>query len=373
MTDDIYVRLAAHLDTWPAGYPRTASGVELRILRRLFTPEEAELALHLTVVAEEPRVVARRARRPVDDTARLLAEMERKQLVLSETRGGATRYMGLQFAVGFWEGQVNRLTPELVRDFEEYLPTLFDPDAWARTRQMRVVPVNAAIEARGEVLPHELVEQLVDAGGGHYAVANCICRQERQIAGEGCDRPMESCLSMGTAADYVTRSGRGRAIDREEMLDILRRADEAGLVLHAANAKRAVFICTCCGCCCGVLRSLKRHPSPARVVSTPFVATLAAESCQGCAACESRCQMDALKVQDGSAVLDAGRCIGCGLCVTTCPSGALRLVRKPRAEQPKIPETLVASYLQIARARGRFGVVELAGLKLRSTIDRLRS
>jgi Na+-translocating ferredoxin:NAD+ oxidoreductase subunit B len=370
MTDDVYERLAVHLDTMPAGYPRTASGVELRILRRLFTPEEAEIALHLTVIAEEPRVVARRARRPVEETARLLEAMDRKQLILSETRAGVTRYMGLQFAVGFWEGQVDKLTPELVRDFEEYRPTFFDAEAWARTPQMRVVPVDAAIEARGEVLPHELVEELVRGGRGRYAVANCICRQERRMAGEGCDRPMESCLSMGMAADYVTRSGRGRAISREEMLDILHRADEAGLVLQAANARRAVFICTCCGCCCGVLRSIKRHPAPARVVSTPFVAVLAAESCQGCAACEPRCQMDALQVREGRAVLDAARCIGCGLCVSTCPSGALRLARKPRQEQPAVPETLVASYLQLARARGRFGVAELAGLKVRSLVDR---
>jgi ferredoxin len=315
-------------------------------------------------------VVARRARQPVADVARQLEEMERKGLVLGEARGGITRYMLLQFAVGFWEAQVNKLTPDLVRDFEEYLPTLFDPETWARTAQMRVVPVNASIEERGEVLPHELVAELVRNGGGQYAVANCICRQERKMAGEGCGRPMESCLSLGTAADYITRSGRGRAITREETLDILRRADEAGLVLHAANARSAVFLCTCCGCCCAVLRSLKRHPAPARIVSTPFVAALAEESCEGCGACEPRCQMDALQMEDGHAALNAARCIGCGLCVSTCPSGALRLVRKPEAEQREVPQTLVSSYLKIARARGRFGPGELAGLKLRSIVDR---
>lgn len=371
MIDDVFEKLAQHLDSMPAGYPRTASGVELRILRRLFAAEEAWHALHLTVIPEEPAVVARRARRPVPETAQRLQEMERKGLILSDVRGGITRYMALQFVVGFWEGQVDKLTPELVRDFEEDPPGLFDPDLWRRTPQMRVVPVNASIEARAEVLPHELVEELVRGGAGHYAVANCICRQERRIAGDGCDRPMESCLSLGTAADYVTRSGRGRAITREEMLDILRRADESGLVLQASNARRAVFLCTCCGCCCGVLRSLKRHPAPAHIIATPFVAILETASCQGCGACEPRCQMQALSMSDGVAVLDASRCIGCGLCVTTCPSGAVRLARKPDAEQPDVPESLVANYLKIGRARGRFGVRELAGLKVRSVVDRL--
>jgi Na+-translocating ferredoxin:NAD+ oxidoreductase subunit B len=370
---DLYETLAAHLDTLPAGYPRTASGVELRILRRLFTPEEAALALELTVIPEEAKVVARRARLPVEQVAAELVVMERKGLILSEVRHGVTRYSAMQFVVGFWEGQVDKLTPELVKDFEEYLPQFLDPDAWRRMPQMRVVPVNASIDARGEVLPYELVEELVRGGRGHYAVSNCICRQERQLAGKGCSRPMDSCLSFGTAADYITRSGRGRAISQQEMIDLLRRADEAGLVLQAANARRAVFICTCCSCCCAVLRSLKRHPAPASIVVTPFVVTLHADACQGCGACEPRCQMDALRMEDSRATLDAGRCIGCGLCVTTCPAGALALARKPPEEQPDVPKNLVANYLRIGRERGRFGVGELASLEARSLFDRFRT
>ena len=62
MTVDVYQRLAKHLDNLPGGFPATESGVELRILRRLFTPDEAELALHLTLIPEEARVIARRAK-----------------------------------------------------------------------------------------------------------------------------------------------------------------------------------------------------------------------------------------------------------------------------------------------------------------------
>ena len=61
MAKDVYEVLAKHLDNLPAGFPRTESGVEMRILHRLFTPEDAELAVHLTVLPEEPRVIARRA------------------------------------------------------------------------------------------------------------------------------------------------------------------------------------------------------------------------------------------------------------------------------------------------------------------------
>jgi Na+-translocating ferredoxin:NAD+ oxidoreductase subunit B len=373
MATDIYERLARHLDTLPAGYPRTDSGVELRIIQRLFTPDEAALALHLTVIAEDARVVARRARMAEHEAMRLLDDMDRKRVILSEVRGGVTRYMAVQFVVGFWEGQVDRLTPELVRDFEEYLPLLFDAETWRRAPQMRIVPAEASVGARAEVMPHELVAELVQGARGHFAVSNCICRQERELVGEGCDRPKASCLSFGGGADYVTRSGRGRAASREEVLEILQRADEAGLVLQASNAKRAVFLCTCCGCCCGVLRSIKRHPDPARIVATPFAVALDTDACSGCGACEPRCQVDALRLADGRAMLDARRCIGCGLCVTTCPSGALSIVRRPEADQPEVPRTLVSNYLKVARARGRLGLTELAGLELRSLADRWRA
>ena len=65
MAADIYKRLAEHLDNLPGGFPRTESGVEIRILRRLFTPEDAEFATQLTLIPEEPRVIARRAKIPV--------------------------------------------------------------------------------------------------------------------------------------------------------------------------------------------------------------------------------------------------------------------------------------------------------------------
>jgi hypothetical protein len=77
MATDVYERLAQHLDDMPAGYPSTESGVEMRILRRLFTPEDAELTLYLTLIAEEPRVIARRAKLPAERRASSTASTPR--------------------------------------------------------------------------------------------------------------------------------------------------------------------------------------------------------------------------------------------------------------------------------------------------------
>ena len=88
LMEDVYERLALHLDNLPAGFPRTASGVEMRILRRLFTPEQAELTLHLTLLGEEARVVAYRAGIPVAEAARRLEEMDRAGLIYSAQAAG---------------------------------------------------------------------------------------------------------------------------------------------------------------------------------------------------------------------------------------------------------------------------------------------
>lgn len=371
MATDVYERLAQYLDTLPAGYPRTESGAEMRILRQLFTPEDAELTLHLTLIPEEPRVIARRAKIPVEEAAQRLEEMANKGIIFgiySEEK--PPQYQAQQFAVGFWEGQVDNLSRELVEDFEEYLPHFNDLELWRKAPQVRTIPVGESISTQTEVMSYERAEELIGAQK-NFAVANCICRQEQRILGKGCDKPEESCLSFGTVADTVVHAGRGRAISREETLAILHRAEEAGLVLQPANAKDPVFICTCCGCCCGVLRSLKFHPAPASLISSSFVASLNADTCQGCGTCSERCQMEAIYLDDGKAVLDLSRCIGCGLCVSTCPSDSLSLVRKPQAEQPYVPKDFVEALIKVGQARGKLGTGELISMQARSKLDRL--
>lgn len=373
MNNGVYEKLARCLDDLPAGYPRTESGVELRILRRLFTPEEAGLALHLTLVPEEPRVVARRAGIPVAEAAGMLAGMLQKGLIYAiGGPDGNLQYQLMQFVVGFWEAQVNHLTPELVQDFEEYLPHFMNFTTWRKAPQMRTVPVGVSLDARTTVLPHERAEELVQAQE-LFAVANCICRQEHQILGNTCGKPMESCLAMGRAAEHVLRTNRGRAITRDEALLLLRQAAETGLVLQPGNARQALFICMCCGCCCGVLRTLKLAPRPARLVSSPFLAVFAAGSCTGCGICQTRCQMAAIGLKGKQAVLDPERCIGCGLCVNTCPAGALRLERKPSEAQAKVPGTITGTYIRLARSRGKLGLGSILSMQLHSKLDRFRT
>jgi Na+-translocating ferredoxin:NAD+ oxidoreductase RNF subunit RnfB len=349
---DSYTRLREHLDSLPAGFPPTESGVELRILKRLFTPEEAELACRVGMKFEKAETIAARSGAPEAETAERLASMARKGLIFSlEAPDHPTRYMAAQFVVGIWEYHVNDLDPELIRDVEEYLPALA-PEAFGRVPQLRTVPVGRSLDAGLEVLPYERAEELVRAQT-KFLVAPCICRREHKIKHAGCDKIMEACLIFGWAADYYARNGLGRFITLDETLAILKAAEAQGLVLQPSNSQEIVNICCCCGDCCQVLLHLKRLPAPALAAATPFTAELTPELCTGCGVCVERCQMDALRMEGETAALAPERCIGCGLCVSTCPGEALALKRKGPESMPPIPRNQREAFAWRAAARAR--------------------
>jgi Na+-translocating ferredoxin:NAD+ oxidoreductase subunit B len=368
---EIYDVLARHLDGLPGGFPRTESGVELRILRRLFTPEEAELAPHLSLIPEQAYVIAYRAGIPPTKAASRLAAMAHKGLIFSIHREErAPQYQAAQFAVGIWEYQVNRMDEGFVRDMDEYWPVFFNLGNWQAMPQLRTIPIRESVKYSHDIMPYEQAEALILAHD-RFAVAPCVCRQDRAIAGEPCSKPEETCLTFDSGADYYTRDGRGRAISRTEALDIIKLADKAGLILQPSNSQTASFICCCCGCCCGVLRNIKQQPNPADLVISAHRAALEQEACIGCGVCVERCQMDALHLEGAKVNLDDSRCIGCGLCVTTCPTAALTLIRKAAHHQPKIPRTMAHTVLRLAHARGKLGLLDLVKMVAKSQWDRL--
>lgn len=371
MANDVYLKLAKHLDDLPGGFPRSETGVELRILKRLFTPEQARLALTLTLIPEEPRVIARRAKIDVQDASRRLEDMARKGLIYRiPPKNGVSKYMATQFVIGIWEYHVNDLTPGLVRDMEEYIPTLFNKDLWKKAPQLRTVPVGRSIDAKLEIMSYENAEELVS--NKHKAVvAPCICRRERKIAGEGCEKAEETCLVFGMGADYYERNGLGRVIDRQEVLDILKRADEEALVLQPTNTKKILNICCCCGCCCGILRNLRQYPKPAELVATAFVAVADPSTCVGCGVCEKRCQMDAITMNDKRVAIDSDRCIGCGLCISKCPTDSISLRRKPVELQPRVPENVFEGMKKLANERGKLNTLSMIRMQVQSKIDRI--
>jgi Na+-translocating ferredoxin:NAD+ oxidoreductase subunit B len=369
---DPYMQLALYLDELPAGYPPTVSGVERQILRKLFSEEEARLAMNLTLIPEDAHVVALRAHQPVAQVAKILDGMDRKGLIASNhTAGKPPRYAISQFVVGFYEGQVNRLDKEFVELIEAYLPQYFEMSKWSDTPQLRTIPIGESIPITTEVMPYESIEAILRAKTD-FAVRNCICRQEQEIMGHSCDKPVETCLTFNQSARDDAVTGKGRLISLDEALNLVEKAKKAGLVLQPANSKNPVFLCTCCDCCCGVLRQIKKHPHPASLVDNAFIARQDRYLCTNCGACTEICPMQALCENSANLItLQKERCIGCGLCVSVCPSGALAMVRKPGAEQPQIPKKTINTYQKIAQARGKWRLWPLIGMGIRSIWHRI--
>jgi Na+-translocating ferredoxin:NAD+ oxidoreductase subunit B len=347
--EHLYEALAAHLDRLPAGFPRTPGGVEMRILRRLFSPEEAELAQFLTFRPESAEEIAARILRKAEELGPQLEAMARKGLIFRHRKGLQVRYMAAQFVVGIWEYHVNDLDPELIKDLNEYLPYFFEQISKLKTPQLRTIPISRALPSEQQIMAYEKAREIV-MEQDEIAVAPCICRKERQIMGEGCGRPLEACLVFGAGAQYYVENGLGRAIDQQEALRILEEAEQSGLVLQPSNSQKAVNICTCCGCCCQILKNLKRLPNPAEHVASNYFARVAQDSCTGCGVCLDRCPMEAIELAD-TALVQRSKCIGCGLCVSTCPGEAIKLVAKPEDERCTPPTNYIKTQGRIAAER----------------------
>ena len=361
MSEEVYPQLARHLDDLPGGFPSTESGVELRILKRLFSPEQAELAVRLTIIPEAAGAIAERSGLDIEETAKRLEVMARKGLIFSiEERGRPALYQAASYIFGIWEFQLNNLNKEFALDMDEYAPTL--GVELSKSVLKSILSGRSSLLASAEVFPHEGAGELVQERK-KILVAPCICRRKTKTQGAGCDKPEETCLIFDQWAEYYHRNGLGRIIGKDEALEILKKADEAGLVLQPSNSKEPGWICCCCSCCCGAVKRLKAHPKPASIVVNAFICRVDPDTCMGCRVCIDRCPTHAHEIVDDRVAYLPERCIGCGLCATTCPSGAATMIRKPERQHPSIPQTVMDNQIMLAQVRGKAGLQDVTEKK----------
>jgi ferredoxin len=353
MTTSIYQDLRRQLDQYSVGFPETASGIEIKILKRLFSEEEARLYLDLTMLLETPEAVAARTGRNEPETAARLEEMARKGLIFRLRSEQRVKYAAVPFVIGVFEFQLKTMDRELAEMVETYAQEGFMALASGKNiSPLRTVPVNRSINVSWPVAPYADARKIIKSKS-KIAVANCICRTQQELIGKGCDKPLEVCLMFGSHADFYVENGMGRYIGQEEALAILEKSEQAGLVNQPASMVNPGGMCNCCGDCCGVLRALKRGPRPAEMVFNDYQARVDEDLCTGCETCLDRCQMEAIAMTDTPcARVDVERCIGCGLCVTTCPTGAMTLALKPEDQRRQPPASGREWMQQTAAVRG---------------------
>lgn len=363
-----YRELQRHLDKMPVGFPTTKSGVEIRILKHLFTPEEARIALYLSAIPESLERIHRRAKKSglsMKQLEEVLDRLVEKGAImggkpLSKGRKGKY-YSKAQLAIGMFEFQVNRLTPDFARDVYQYMDEAFAKEFHSKkTSQMRTIPINRSVTPEHPIGNYDDAKELIMNSSGPFAVVNCVCRQSKDLLGEPCKLSdiRETCIVIEDFAEVLTDNGTGRATNKEETLELLRRAEKVGMVLQPENNQKPLFLCCCCGCCCGVLTSVKKFPHPSEYFHTNFFAEVDPKLCKACETCLGRCQMEAISLVDGVAWVDRDRCIGCGLCVTTCEANALQL--KKKSEETVPPKDHDSLYKKIMMERlGPWGTAKM--------------
>jgi len=371
-----YIRLQRHLDRQPVGFPATRSKSELGILKHIFTPEEADLATCLTCKFESLETIFARAGHLAASPAALaqsLDAIESKGGIEAIVKDGRKYYRNAPLVVGMFEYQVHRLTDEFIQDFDRYMDDkrVGIDFIGAKLPQMRTIPIAKSIRPHHQASTFDEVTALLRPAQGPFAIMDCICRKKKGMEGKTCrvTARTETCMAIGHMAESCLRLGLGREITRDEALTILEQNQKQGLVLQPSNTQNAEFICSCCGCCCGMLRMQQRLPKPLDYWASNFYARIDGAACNGCGTCEKRCQTTAVRIDAAQqkAVLNLDRCIGCGNCVPTCPQKAISLVKKPVEVRP--PQTREA-LLDIlgAHKKGRWGKAKLAGKFLMDAI-----
>ncbi len=289
---------------------------EYKVLEPIVTEEMAEVALCLELrkpmSAEE---IAPLCGKSVEETKKLLWKCAVNGIAFVNKIDGVDKYWHEVWVPGHMEMIVNnrenvKKYPQLARAFDEYGKRKGPMGVGVfsvGTGPMRVIPIESAIDGETRKASYEEVSKYLNENT-IFSVSDCACRATREAMGEGCGHLKEDmCIQMGHAAEYYIRTGRGRQITREEAFEVIRKAEENGLVHSIPNldgSGKTHAICNCCGCSCFSMRIAEMFVNPDMVRSN-YVSHV-----------------------------DEDKCVGCGECVEVCPVNALKLGQKLCAKTP---------------------------------------
>lgn len=352
----IYRSLQRHLDKQAIGFPAALLGSDIRFLSRIFTLDEAKVALYLSYKpATLNEITAKAAPKFSPDQIKLLLDsMFKKGCIAWKKKNGRDTWYLMPLVVGIYENaQDGTPSPEILDRADAYMKSLSFGRAFmtAQPSQMRTIPINKSISVSHPVSTYDQIHEILQNAPGPFVVLPCICREKMAVRGKPCKKTIrkESCFAMNNMATMILRRGHGREISRDDAVELFRQSEADGLVLQPANEEYPEFVCSCCGCCCGMLSFQKFLPSPVDYWTTHYHAMVDQTACTHCGKCVSRCQVNAVALSgpDRIASVDTRRCIGCGLCVATCPGKAITLTKKLR-ETP-LPKNEEALYDEIMK------------------------
>jgi Pyruvate/2-oxoacid:ferredoxin oxidoreductase delta subunit len=357
--EEAYQALAERLSRFPVGV--VINDTLMEILQLLYTKDEADAGSKFPLKPRPLAEIAGLIGMPAEKAGKFLNGMAEKGLVTDISRKGTTYYMLNPIVVGFFEFSLMRNDRANLRElsslFERYLHdrSVVKEIFGADTKMFRSLVYENYIPelVQTEVLSYEKAERVIrESGGGGLSI--CACRHKSYHLGKPCSYPMEDvCTSLGRPAEWVLRHGFARKASVDDLLKNLERTYKLGLVLTCDNViDEPAYICHCCGCCCGVLQSIRDYEVHS-IQPSNFMPQIDPDTCLSCDACIEACHINALKESGGeNPVLDCEICIGCGVCASVCPGGAIQMVRQEQLHTP--PQNKITQMINIALERNRF-------------------
>ena len=370
------VPLIDRLNKYPIGL--VDSGKLREILTLLFDEREAFVASRFPLEEATLPELVRLTKIPADELLPLLDRMANKGLVMDMPYGGEVYYLLLPGLIGFFEFTFMKNRSDLPLErlaqlMREYLEESQAAEFFgSKTPLTRSLLYEEHIPVTSEVTSYDRAREIIrEAGFG--AVGMCYCRHKKEHLNETCDKgaPVNGiCISLGSAARFMSRRGFAEEKSVDELLAVLDHAREFNLTHIADNIRhKPSFICNCCSCCCELLAGVQMGYHNG-IGKTGFCAVIDPERCNCCGVCFRACNVKAIGLPEGVtfkqasdrfAVVANDICLGCGACVSACKRGALSMV--PVVDRVMPPLKRKDLYIRILKEKRRLTPFVVSGFK----------
>ncbi len=313
------------------------------IIGLLFNEEEALVVSSIPLLNGTAKKVAKNMYRPVEEISSIFEDLTERGLIFSYGEGEDKKYFVLPIIPGIYELQMwkapdSEKTRKLVKLYDDYYTQEFSENMIKKqARVFRIIPVEKSINTaeKTSILPSDRIREIINSHDAWSLANYCTCRRQREMLGDGCGKPLDVCMQFGNAARYMDRQGYGRLVSREEIMEALDRAEDAGLIHFTDNIEKPYISCNCCACCCISLATLTRFNTPALFCNSQFTVQFDPNKCNSCGKCTKACIAGGVHLYNKKIIFEPWRCIGCGVCVTKCDTYALKLV--PRKDNIQVP------------------------------------
>lgn len=344
-----YLEIAlSYASPWLMGPPLCDELVDL--VSHMFDPDEAEVMRHIRPfsLGKNAQAIAKSINRPVEDVAFILKRLSaEKCIIMSMGSVGKESYYFVPLFPGTMENILFRNSREKLNPWHERFAVLFDrlyntgyiTDYTKHPAEMvRFLPVNESVSSDTRVWPSDRLEEIMEPFKS-FSVTYCQCRLTMDLKGEGCGKPLETCVMMGRVAEQMIKKGRMRRVDKQEVQDIKSNAESHGLVTWVNNVDSIAgsnVCCSCCSSCCYMLRMTNQFGASTMIAPPHFRPRHEVARCQACGACAHICPTGAITVDPSrkTRTYNQARCLGCGLCIGACPQRALTLDEVPDVKKP---------------------------------------